>query len=204
MITTPQQARRRQPGLLSLTLGLLLAAALWLPAAPAARAQETAQAGTGSDLGDPRMNRLDPWNIEIREGPKWDPRNAPPQLQPRAKRHIEFIQAGVPVEYRSQRNPYPTVTKAIDAGREVYQSACIACHGPRGRGDGDAGLDLVPSPALLTQLTKEQGAADEYLLWTLSEGGAPLGTAMPAFKGRLTEAQIWQVISFLRAGLPAQ
>ena len=27
---------------------------------------------------------------------------------------------------------------------------------------------------------------DEFLLWTVSEGGAPLGTGMPAFKGVLT------------------
>lgn len=198
-------------------LGILLAAALcWLPAAGPAAAQQAvpeqaapkqlgqAPGGDSSELGisTQQKHSLDPWNVEIRGRPQWDPRNAPPQLKARGKRHVEFIQAGVPVEYRSQRNPYPNVAKAIDAGRQVYQSNCIACHGPRGRGDGDAGLDLVPSPALLTELTKNQGAADEYLLWTISEGGKPFDTAMPAFKNRLNETQIWQVITYLRAGLP--
>ncbi len=182
---------------LALASGLLLAALLWL--AGAAPAQEVAQA---QDDVEKRIPGLDPWNVEIRGGPKWDPSNAPAQLKARGKRHIEFIQAGVPVEYRSQRNPYPNVTKAIDAGREVYEANCKACHGPRGRGDGDAGLDLIPSPALLTELSKNQGAADEYLLWTVSEGGQQFGTAMPAFKNRLNEDQTWQVISYLRAGLP--
>ena len=92
--------------------------------------------------------------------------------------------------------------KAITAGGEVYRANCIACHGPRGRGDGDAGLDLVPSPALLTGLTDKKTAVDEYLLWTVSEGGQAFGTAMPAFKNRLSEDQIWQVIAYLRAGFP--
>ena len=140
---------------LALASGLLLAALLWL--AGAAPAQEVAQA---QDDVEKRIPGLDPWNVEIRGGPKWDPSNAPAQLKARGKRHIEFIQAGVPVEYRSQRNPYPNVTKAIDAGREVYEANCKACHGPRGRGDGDAGLDLIPSPALLTELSKNQGAAE--------------------------------------------
>ncbi len=182
---------------LALAVGLVLAALLWL--AGTAPAQEVAQA---QDDVEQRIPGLDPWNVEIRGRPEWDPRNAPPQLKARGKRHVEFIQAGVPVEYRSQRNPYPAVTKAIDAGREVYEANCIACHGPRGRGDGDAGLDLIPSPALLTELTKNQGAADEYLLWTVSEGGKQFDTAMPAFKDRLSEDQTWQVISYLRAGLP--
>ena len=203
MTSTPQQASRGRSILLLLTLGLLLPAVFWLVVASAAQAQDPARSGA-SGLDDPRMTGLDPWNVEIRGGPTWDPRNAPPQLQPRGKRHVEYLQAGVPVEYRSQRNPYPNVNKAIFAGREVYRSNCIACHGPRGRGDGDAGLDLIPSPALLTELTERQGAADEYLFWTISEGGDQFGTAMPAFKARLQEDQIWQVISYLRAGLPQQ
>ena len=72
------------------------------------------------------------------------------------------------------------------------------------RRDGDAGLDLVPSPALLARLMDVQGTVDEYLLWTISEGGAPFGTAMPAFKNRLTEDQIWQIVAYLRAGFPQE
>ena len=34
------------------------------------------------------------------------------------------------------------------------------------------------------------------------EGGDPFGTEMPAFKDRLTEEQIWQIIAYMRAGFP--
>ena len=198
MKVTTQQAIRRNSGPLALGLGLLLIAVFCLLAA-APGATQPADDTMRED------RRVDPWNKpagRAQQGVRREP--AQPSLRPTSPRHIEYLQAGVPVEYRSQRNRYPNVPKAIDAGREVYRANFIACHGPKGRGDGDAGLDLFPSPALLTELTEEQGAADEYLLWSIAEGGTPFGTAMPAFKSRLNENQIWQVISYLRAGLPAQ
>jgi mono/diheme cytochrome c family protein len=136
--------------------------------------------------------------------PGWDLQNSPPPLQPRARRHLEFIQAGVPLEYRSVRNPYPQVGKAITGGGTLYGAHCKACHGAAGRGDGDGGLDLVPSPALLSRLMDVQGSVDEYLLWTIAEGGLPFGTAMPAFKDRLNEDQVWQIVAYMRAGFPQE
>lgn len=43
---------------------------------------------------------------------------------------------------------------------------------------------------------------DEYLFWTISEGGAPVGSAMPAFKEMLTEEEIWKIVVAMRAGFP--
>ena len=45
-------------------------------------------------------------------------------------------------------------------------------------------------------------AIDQYLLWTISEGGQQFGTAMPSFKTELTQDQIWQIVAYLRAGFP--
>lgn len=185
---------------LVLTSGVVLAAVLWL--ATAAPAQETAQAD--DDALKMRPPGLDPWTGRAEQAPQWDPGNPPPRLEPRAKRHREYIQAGVPVEYRSQRSPYPNAQMAIDDGARVYSANCKACHGPRGRGDGDAGLDLVPSPALLSHMMDQQGRVDEYLFWSIAEGGAPFDTAMPAFKDRLSDDQVWQVIAYMRAGFPQE
>lgn len=184
---------------------LLLALAWLVAVARPAAAQDAVPAiaqAAPTDETEERMRGLDPWNSKIGTVPEWDPANAPPALQPRAKRHLEFIQAGVPVEYRSRRSPYPNVGKAISAGGAVYRDNCLSCHGAQGRGDGDAGLDLVPSPALLSRMMDIQGTVDEYLLWTISEGGGPFDTKMPAFKDRLSEDQIWQVIAYMRAGFP--
>ena len=45
--------------------------------------------------------------------------------------------------------------------------------------------------------------ADAYLLWAISEGGTSFGTQMPAFKDKLSDEQIWQIVTFMRAGFPA-
>ncbi|MGF1595183.1 MAG: c-type cytochrome [Kiloniellaceae bacterium] len=167
--------------------------------------QAMAQTGTADDsLLQQREDRLDPWNQPADNLPRWDLQSSPPPLLPRAKRHLEFIQAGVPVEYRSLRSPYPQTPKVIEDGGDLYRRNCAACHGTDGRGDGDAGLDLVPSPALLARLMDIQGSVDEYLLWSIAEGGQPFGTAMPSYKDRLTEDQIWQIVAYMRAGFPQQ
>jgi mono/diheme cytochrome c family protein len=49
-------------------------------------------------------------------------------------------------------------------------------------------------------MIKQPRSVDEYLLWTISEGGAQFGTEMPAFKGILTEPQIWQIVTYMRTG----
>jgi mono/diheme cytochrome c family protein len=64
-------------------------------------------------------------------------------------------------------------------------------------------LALYPSPALLAHLIRMPDTVDEYLLWAISDGGKPFGTKMPAFKDALTEEQIWQIVTYMRAGFPA-
>jgi len=108
----------------------------------------------------------------------------------------------VPLEYRNRRSLYPAATMVIRDGGRLCSDHCLSCHGADGLGDGDAGLDLRPSPALLARMIDGQGTVDEYLLWTISEGGAQFGTAMPAFKATLTELQIWQIAGYMRAGFP--
>jgi mono/diheme cytochrome c family protein len=78
----------------------------------------------------------------------------------------------------------------------------VRCHGETDLGNGELAQDLTPSPALLAYLVEQPIAVDQYLLWSISEGGKPFGTAMPAFKTVLTQKQIWQVIAYLRAGFP--
>jgi mono/diheme cytochrome c family protein len=98
----------------------------------------------------------------------------------------------VPAEYAGKTNPLGT--EAAGAGEKVFQSNCQMCHGSDGHGDGPAGGSLDPKPKNLAVL--QESAADDYLFWRISEGRP--GTAMVAWKGILTEEQIWQVISFIR------
>ena len=155
--------------------------------------------------GESFQNRrtLDPWNANVNR-PRARNLDRAPTIRTRTLRHEEFIQAGVPLEYRSRRSPFAQAGKVITEGRRLYYANCAACHGRKGRGDGDAGMDLLPSPALLSELMEEQGSVDEYLMWSIAEGGAQFGTSMPAYKDRLLENDIWRIVGYMRAGFPPE
>ena len=49
----------------------------------------------------------------------------------------------------------PEVQRA--SGAELYASYCASCHGPSGRGDGQAAAGQSPRPADLTRLARDNG-----------------------------------------------
>ena len=104
--------------------------------------------------------------------------------------------APVPAEYAGKTNPLGA--DAATAGAEVFKTNCEACHGPQGHGDGPAGAALDPKPKNLAEL--QTTAGDDYLFWRVNTGKE--GTSMVAWKGVLTDEQIWQVISFIRTLKP--
>jgi mono/diheme cytochrome c family protein len=142
---------------------------------------------------------LDP---TLRDSDRWRPRRMGPRQKIRMERHWTYMNERIPPPYRGRMSPLESTPETIAAGEEVYARHCAQCHGERGFGDGDAGRALDPSPALLSFMVRMPMAVDEYLLWSVSEGGLPFGSEMPAFKDRLSEEQIWQVIAFMRAGFP--
>ena len=120
-----------------------------------------------------------------------------------AERHQRFMTGGVPEPYASMRDPLPDTPEMTAQGRTLFEENCASCHGPRGLGDGEAGRQLSPPPSNLAALTvMPMMRSEPYLYWAIAEGGAPLGTAMPAFKDALSADDIWSVVHFLQAGLP--
>ncbi len=115
------------------------------------------------------------------------------------QRHRIYHMQGVPENYRGKRNPYATDDEdVVSKGKEIYETYCLACHGKDGKGDGPAGKELSPKPSDLSFIMKRHIATDEYLFWTISEGGKPVGSSMPAYKDVLSEEEIWAVITYLR------
>jgi mono/diheme cytochrome c family protein len=100
--------------------------------------------------------------------------------------------APVPTEYAGLTNPLGA--DAARQGEDVFKTNCEMCHGPQGHGDGPAGQALDPRPRNLAELQTKVG--DDFLFWRIREGKP--GTSMVAWKGILTDEQIWQVISFIR------
>ena len=105
---------------------------------------------------------------------------------------------GVPLDVVNIRDPVPPDERSLAIGRDVYTTNCETCHGETGRGDGPAGLRLVPRPADLHIHMAPGVHTDGELFYWVSYGVS--GTAMPAWKDRgLTDEQIWSVINYARA-----
>lgn len=83
-------------------------------------------------------------------------------------------------------------------GAGIYLSACASCHGQGGEGKGDLIPKLAGNPAVLS-------VNPESLIYIVLEGATTPKTkqdsatkSMPGFSGRLTDAQVADVLSFIR------
>ena len=116
--------------------------------------------------------------------------------------HKTYMNSGGAKQYEGARSTVGQTLDVVAAGSKLYVQNCAGCHGTNGMGNGDMGKALSPSPALLAYMITRPIAVDEYLLWSISEGGQQFGSAMPAFKEKLSRDEIWKIISYMRAGFP--
>lgn len=84
--------------------------------------------------------------------------------------------------------------KDTAAGREVYDSLCVSCHGIYGRGDGLLAPALAPRPRDLSDPVYQKAVSDADLLRVISEGRG----AMPGAAAVLSAEERRAVIVFLR------
>ncbi|MGC1414266.1 MAG: c-type cytochrome [Candidatus Acidiferrum sp.] len=92
------------------------------------------------------------------------------------------------------KNPYAGDPAAAKIGASQFRANCAFCHGLGARGGG-RGPDL-------TRVQKRHGSSDADLFRTINEG-VP-GTAMPPNGATqqgvgMTDAEIWQVITYIRS-----
>lgn len=114
------------------------------------------------------------------------------------ERHRLLMMYGLPPQYAAKANPLAGNEQAVKRGKQLFEQHCSRCHGMGGLGDGPDGSSLDPRPANVAAASKMPMASDGYLFWTISEGGAPVGSAMPPFKRTLSEDEIWRIVTYLR------
>jgi len=86
-----------------------------------------------------------------------------------------------------------------EAGKKLYIESCQSCHGPTGKGDSDMAAYLTPPPANLAAKAT-QTKTDSQLRKIILEG-LP-GTAMASFDGAFEDAQLADLMAYLRALKP--
>jgi mono/diheme cytochrome c family protein len=164
-----------------------------------------AQAGSGPGAGQsapPQAKEpsVDYWQPLWMQRELWGPGNMPPGMRARLLRQTTYMHYGVQKDYQGAKSTVGTSKEVIAAGGKLYGEKCASCHGKDGLGDGQAPRSLLPSPALLAFMIQRPISVDEYLLWSISEGGKQFDTEMPAFKDALARDDIWKIIAYMRAG----
>ena len=83
--------------------------------------------------------------------------------------------------------------------RGLFQRSCAKCHGADGRGN-DLRVQFPRIPDFASS-NWQKGRIDAQLTASVLEGK---GTAMPAFGGKLGEAQVRELVTYLRSFAPAE
>jgi mono/diheme cytochrome c family protein len=98
-----------------------------------------------------------------------------------------------PASQAQKKNPVSASQSSLAAGRKIYLKRCASCHGKTGNGDGPDAVDLGIHPAKFSDPSLRQ-ESDGALFWKITVGKKP----MPDYGDRLSPADRWNVINFLR------
>ena len=91
------------------------------------------------------------------------------------------------------KNPVASSPASLAAGKRIYQRLCIRCHGPEGKGDGEAAVGAQPSD-LTAQLVF--GSSDGEMFSVIRHGTSK---DMESYAERISETDTWNAINYLRS-----
>lgn len=119
-------------------------------------------------------------------------------------------------------NPLAPTAGNVERGRELYAAersggSCASCHGVDGQGDGAAGQALEPPPRNFACAPTMSEVSDGQLFWVIEQGSGDFHlparqgaqqvarpgrrespTAMTSYRRQLSDAEIWQLVLYIR------
>jgi mono/diheme cytochrome c family protein len=89
----------------------------------------------------------------------------------------------------------------LAAGKKVFETYCVACHGATGKGDGAAAAALNPKPRNFSDAAYMKTRTDEQLRKVVAEGGAAnnMSPLMAGWSSTLKPNEIDNVVGYVRS-----
>ena len=111
-----------------------------------------------------------------------------------SRKATEPVQSSAPSRRTTSAPTSESTVHRADPGRAVFQRRCVSCHGVAGR--GDAMGDGLPRPPDFAAPDWQSSRSDAQLMISIREGK---GSAMPAFGDKLGDAQVRELIAYVRS-----
>lgn len=95
------------------------------------------------------------------------------------------------------KNPVAANPASIAAGKAGFAKNCRFCHGADAKGNGP----MAPQgthPSDLTDAKWDRGSTDGEIFAVIKDGAGPKFD-MKGFKGKLSDADIWNIVNYLRS-----
>ena len=110
------------------------------------------------------------------------------------------------VQAKKMKPPFEATPEILAEGKKIFLGVgvCVSCHGPEGKGDGQAASNLPIQPRNFTNPKFKKLRKPGELMWVLKNGsmgqtGVVPGTGMlPVVqpKGFITEEQGWKALLY--------
>ncbi len=91
------------------------------------------------------------------------------------------------------KNPVPPTAESVAAGKTLFETNCLICHGQTSVERGPVGKKLVPPPPGLDPVMVK-GLSDSTIFKAVTFGFG----RMPVFQDKLTPQERWNLVNFLR------
>jgi mono/diheme cytochrome c family protein len=111
-----------------------------------------------------------------------------------------FLEAVVALITNGTRVPDRPQNTDVEAGGAIYhgKGVCFVCHGPNGKGDGEAGARLKPPPTDFTDPRFQESRTDSDLFRAIRDG-IPRTGMISMNPAMINDTETWDVIAYIRS-----